>query len=131
MYHYLFYFLFSYYNQGKWKEQNFPYLSTVIAIGALLMLNFITLRDLFMFQIYDVRYHYFEYDALIIPTIFLGFNYFYFKRKGLYRKILSQFKAKTKEEKRFYWIASWIYIIITVVSVVTMGYSVRNNIKWW
>ena len=130
MYNYLFYFFYSYYDRTeKWKEAKIPFLSAVLVISVLLMLNFLFIRDFITFQLNGFKYQNFQYENLIIPTIFIGLNYWYFKKNDRFKKILAGYKSVTdKKSSKFYW--AWTYIILSVVLVVLMGYSVRNNIRW-
>ncbi len=132
MYYYFFYFLYSYYDSTKkWQEAKVPYLSSILVISVLQMFNYIFIRDLIMFHIRGVKYESFAYENLIVPSIFIVLNYLYFNYNSRSKKILKQFGKRTKEDKRPYWIFSWIYIIVTVILVIAMGYSVRNNIRWF
>ncbi|RIA10172.1 hypothetical protein OE09_2026 [Flavobacteriaceae bacterium MAR_2010_72] len=132
MYNYFFYFLYSHFDKPKWKEVNFPYLSTILAIASLQMLNFLFIRDLIYFQINGIKYKWIENEELIVPTLFIAFNFLYFKNKGRHKKILANYRKQKKNESRplvFY--ISWLYIILSVVLAVAMVYSVRNFIKWF
>ena len=131
-YHYFFYMQYKYYSESKWKEDAAPALfSSVIFISVLQMLNFLTIRDLIIFHIQKNSYRYFESETFIIPTIFLIFNYTYFKYNYRYKKIIKKFKKEQKNDHNLYRIVSWVYIILTVIFVIIMGYSVKNNIQWW
>lgn len=129
MYNTLFYFLYSYYdNTEKWKEAKVPYLSTILVIAVLQMANYLFIRDLILFQFNGIKYHYFESENFIVPTIFIGLNYWYFKRNGLYKQILNKFSDEKLNFKSV--LKCWIYIIMSIVLAIVIGYSVRNNILW-
>jgi hypothetical protein len=130
MYNTLFYFLYSYYDKTeKWKETKVPYLSTILVIAVLQMANYLFIRDLIYFQFNGQKYSQFAYENFIIPTIFIGFNYWYFKRNGLYKQILNKFSVK--KLNLISNLTCWIYIIISIALAIAVGYSVRNNIKWF
>ncbi len=130
MYNYLFYFFYSYYDRTeKWKETKVPFLSAVLIISVLLMFNFLFIRDFITFQLNGYKYQNFQFENLIIPTLFIGLNYWYFKKNDRFKRILTDYKNVTdKKSSKFY--LAWAYIILSVVLVIMMGYSVRNNIKW-
>lgn len=128
---YLFYFLYKHYNREQWKDQNFPLLSSIIVIAVLQMVNFLVLRDLVIFHIQKGRYVYFSNEILIVPTIFIGSNYLYFTHNKRYKEIIKKFSKLTKEENRSFRAFSLGYIILSAVFVVLMGYTVRNNIRFW
>lgn len=105
MYNYLFYFFYSYYNRTgkKWDDVKIPFLATILAISVLLMFNFLFIRDFIMYQLNGIRYQSFEYENLAVPTIFIGLNYWYFKRKDRFKTILSDYKKDSdKNGTRFY-----------------------------
>lgn len=125
MYHYFFSFLYNYYDKTeKWKDAKAPLISSVLLISVLLGLNFLTLRDLYFFQIKGVRVTFLDYRNTIVLTVLIAFNYFYFKSK--HKKILRGFDKKNQTYK----ILSWGYILVTIVLAVITAYSVRNNITW-
>lgn len=130
MYNYLFYFFYSYYDRTeKWKEAKVPFISTVLVMSVLLMFNYLFIRDFITYHLNGFKYKTFQYENLIIPTIFIGLNYWYFKKNDRFKKILIDYKnVKNKKSSRFYY--AWAYIILSVALVIMMGYSVRNNIKW-
>lgn len=130
MYNYLFYFFYSYYDRTeKWKEAKVPFISTVLVMSVLLMFNYLFIRDFITYHLNGFKYKTFQYENLIIPTIFIGLNYWYFKKNDRFKKILIDYKnVKNKKSSRFYY--AWAYIILSVILVIMMGYSVRNNIKW-
>ena len=111
MYDYLFYFFYSYYDRTeKWKEAKVPFLSSVLVISVLLMFNFLFIRDF-------ITYH------------LNGYKYQYFKKNNRFKKILNDYKnLSDKRNQKFYW--AWAYMILSVLLVILMGYSVRNNIRW-
>lgn len=132
MYRYFFYFLYSYYdNTQKWKEAKIPYLSTILVISVLQMFNYLFLRDLILFQIQGIKYKVFSNENFIIPTLFIGFNYWFFKRKDLYLKIQKQFVNNPLERTHPYWVVSWVYLVLSIAALILMGYSVKNNIRWF
>jgi hypothetical protein len=93
------------------------------------MFNFLFIRDFITFQLNGFRYRNFQYENLIIPTIFIGLNYWYFKKNDRFKKILTDHKNITnKKNSKFY--LAWTYLILSVALVILMGYSVRNNIRW-
>ena len=85
MFHYLFYFFYSYYDDNKW-EGKIPYFSTVVVISVLLMSNYLFIRDFLTYQVNGFKYQTFENENFIVPTIFLGFNYWYFKKDNHSKK---------------------------------------------
>src|SRR5690606_24551980 len=101
-----------------------PFLSSILVISVLLGLNFLTLRDIYFFQINGVRVPFLDYRNTFVLTVLIVFNYFYFKSK--YKKILLRFDKKNQTYK----IWSWGYILVTIVLAVITAYSVRNNITW-
>ncbi|WP_298537966.1 hypothetical protein [uncultured Algibacter sp.] len=130
MYNYLFYFFYSYYDRTeKWKEAKVPFLSSVLVISVLLMFNFLFIRDFITYHLNGYKYQYFEYENLIVPTIFIGLNYWYFKKNDRFKKILNDHKNITNKKNQKFYLA-WTYMILSVVLVILMGYSVRNNIRW-
>ena len=129
MYHYLFYFFYKYYNRPKWKEKNFPFFSTVLVISALLMLNFLFIRDLIAFQLNGIRYKHFPNENFFVPTIFIAMNYWYFKKNDRFKKILT-FHRNTSKKNNLKFYTTWVYIVLSVVLVIIMGYCIRNNIRW-
>ena len=131
MYHYLFYFFYNYYDRTeRWKEAKIPFLSTILVISVLLMFNFLFIRDFITFHLNGFRYHYFQYENFIVPTIFIGLNYWYFKKNDRFKKILTDHKNITENKKSKFYIA-WTYMILSVTLLILMGYSVRNNIRWF
>lgn len=130
-FHYFFYFLYNHYGKPKWKEQNIPFFSTVLGIAALQIINFAAVKDFILFHLLNSRNLYFKNDTFIVPTVFIAFNFWYFWHGTRYKHILKQFNNRTKEEKQPYRIVSWIYIVVSILFVILMGYTVRNNIKWW
>ncbi|SDR65939.1 hypothetical protein SAMN04488552_0216 [Christiangramia echinicola] len=132
MYNYLFYFLYSYYNKtDKWNTANIPYLSTILVISVLQMFNYLFLRDLISYQIFNEKYSSFKFENLIVPTIFIAIDYWFFQRKNLYKSILNRFSKLPKSEKRKRNILSWLYILVSIVLVIIIGYSIRENLKFW
>lgn len=130
MYNYLFYFFYNYYDRTeKWKEAKVPFLSTVLIISVLLMFNFLFIRDFITYQWRGIKYESFLYENLVVPTIFIGLNYWYFKSNDRFKKILTNYK-KTADKNRTKFYVAWAYIILSVALLILMGYSVRNNIKW-
>lgn len=130
MYNYLFYFFYNYYDRTvKWREAKAPFLSSVLIISVLLMFNFLFIRDFITYQLTGIKYESFPYENLVVPTIFIGLNYWYFKNNDRFKKILIDYKKNTDKNRiRFY--LAWTYIILSVALLILMGYSVRNNIKW-
>jgi hypothetical protein len=132
MYNYLFYFLYSYYNKtDKWNTAKIPYLSTILVISVLQMFNYLFLRDLISYQIFNEKYSSFKFENLIVPTIFIAINYWFFQRKNLYKSILNRFSKLPKSEKSKRNILSWLYILVSIVLVIIIGYSIRENLKFW
>lgn len=131
-YHYFFYSQFKYYSNSKWKDESAPPLfSTILFISVLQMMNFLVVRDVIIFHIQKSRYVYFSNETFIVPTIFIAINYLYFTYNKRYKDIIRKFDKRTREENRSFRFISWIYIILSAVFVVLMGYTVRNNIRWW
>lgn len=130
MYHYLFYFFYSYYDRtNKWDHAKIPFFATVLAISVLVMFNFLFIRDFITYQLNGIKYESFQYENLVIPTIFIGLNYWYFKRNNRFKKILLDYsESADKKRTKFYW--AWIYIALSISLVILMGYSVRNNLRW-
>ena len=130
MYNYLFYFFYSYYDRTeKWKEAKVPFISAVLVMSVLFMFNYLFIRDFIIYHLNGFKYKTFQYEYLIIPTILIGLNYWYFKKNDRFKKILIDYEdVKNNKSSRFYY--AWAYIILSVVLVIMMGYSVRNNIKW-
>lgn len=131
MYNYLFYFFYSYYNRTeKWKEAKVPFFSTILVISVLLMFNFLFIRDFITFHLNGFRYQNFQYENFIVPTIFIGLNYWYFKKDDRFKRILSCHKnTKNKKNLKFY--LAWSYMILSVVLLVLMGLSIKNNVRWF
>lgn len=126
MYHYFFSFLYNYYDKTeKWKDAKAPLISSVLVISVLLGLNFLTLRDVYYFQIKGVRAPSVDYKNTIVFAMLIAFNYLYFKSR--YKKVLRKFDKKNQTYK----ILSWMYIVVTVVLAIMTAYSLRNNIIWW
>ena len=130
MYNYLFYFFYSYYDRTeKWKEAKIPFLSTVLILSVLLMFNFLFIRDLLTYHLNGFKYESFKYENLLVPSIFIGLNYWYFKSNDRYKSTLKNYnQARNKNQTKFY--LSWGYIILSVAFLILMGYSIRNNIRW-
>jgi len=126
MYHYFFSFLYKYYDRtDKWKDAKAPLISSVLVISVLLGLNFLTLRDVYFFQIKGIRYPILDYKNTIVLTILIALNYLYFRSR--YKRILRKFDEKNQICK----VLSCIYILITIVLAVITAYSVRNGITWF
>ncbi len=127
----LFCWLYSYYdNNIKWKDSKTPFLSSIMVIAALFMFNFVFIRDLIIHHIYKLpaSYSSFKYDELIIPTFFIFIVAYYFKYKNRYLSILKKYKLLDSKVPKYMFI---FYIIVTVISTIAMGYSVRNNLFWF
>lgn len=131
MYNYLFYFFYCYYDKpDKWKEmKTSPFFSTVLVLSVLLMFNFLFIRDFITYQLNGIKYEHFRYENLVVPTIFIGFNFWYFKNNNRFKRIIKNYRNSTYNNKTKFYLA-WSYMILSIVLLVLMGYSVRNNIKW-
>lgn len=130
MYHYLFYFFYTYYDRTeKWKEAKVPFLSTILIMSVLFMFNFLFIRDFIAFQLNGSKYESFRYENFVVPTLFIGLNYAYFKSNNRFKKILTYYKKTTNKKPIAFYLA-WAYIMLSVVLVIGMGYSIRNNSRW-
>ena len=93
------------------------------------MFNFLFIRDLITFHINGLKHQYFQYENLIVPTIFIGLNYWYFKKNDRFKKILTDYENMADRKNSKFYLA-WTYMILSVALVILMGYSIRNNIRW-
>lgn len=92
-----------------------PLYATIIYLAALQMLNFIIIREFITYYIMDFRYRFADYEGVILPTVFLVINYFYFTYDNRYKKIINRYENEplTWKYKVYNIILSWIYPIIT------------------
>ncbi len=126
MYNYFFGFLYKYYdNTPKGDKSKAPFLSAILVISVLLGLNFLTLRDVYLFQIKGISVSLLNYKTTIVLSLLILFNYIYFRSK--YKRILKDYDGRNKVKK----VLSLLYIIITVSLAVITAYSVRYNLPWW
>ena len=125
MYNYIFGFLYRYYDNTKKEDKSkVPFLSTILVISVLLGLNFLSLRDIYMFQIKGISVSLLDYRSSIVLTILIFLNYIYFNER--YVEILKNYnRIKLKN------IICLIYIITTIGLAIVTAYSVRNNLSWW
>ena len=125
MYHYLFVFLYRYYdNVKKGDKSKIPFLSTILVMSVLLGLNFLTLRDIYLFQIRGISVKLLDYNSSIVLTTLIIINYVYFISR--YKQISSR-----HTKKRSYNTICLTYIITTIGLAIATAYSVRNNLLWW
>lgn len=129
MYNYLFYFLYSYYNNTKkWSDSKAPFFSSILVISTLIGLNFLSLRDIYLFQLNGIKNIIPKYEFLLVPSIIIILNFLYFKHNNRYLKILKEYKDDRKNQYRKVFII--IYIILTILLAIITAYSHRNNLKW-
>ena len=125
MYHYFFGFLYHYYDKTKKGDKSkIPFLSTILVMSVLLGLNFLVLRDIYLFQIKGISVKLLDYRSSIVLTTLIIINYVYFISR--YQKILSKHVKKSSHST-----ICLLYIITTIVLAIATAYSVRNNLSWW
>lgn len=116
LYYYFFYRQYKYYSSYKAMDEVAPPLyATIIYLAALQMLNFIIIREFITYYIMGFRYRFADYEGVILPTVFLVINYFYFTYNNRYKKIINRYENEplTGKYKVYNIILSWIYPIIT------------------
>lgn len=92
-----------------------PLYATIIYLAALQMLNFIIIREFVTYYIMGFKYRFADYEGVILPTIFLAINYFYFTYNNRYKKIIKRYEKEpvTEKHKVYNIVLSWIYPIVT------------------
>lgn len=114
-YHYFFYRQYRYYSNYKNMDEVAPPLyATIIYLAALQMLNFIIIREFVTYCIMGFKYRFADYEGVILPTIFLAANYFFFTHKKRYKKIIKRYEKEPVEGKyKFYIVLNWLYPILS------------------
>lgn len=126
MYNYFFGFLYKYYdNDPNGNKSKVPFLSSILVLSVLVGLNFISLRDIYLFQIKGVKASLLSYNSTIILSLLILFNYLYFK--GRYRRVLKEYDAGNRAKR----LMSLLYILVTLALAIITAYSIRNNLHWW
>ncbi len=115
-YNYFFYRQFLYYSGYKNLDEVAPPLyATIIYLAALQMLNFIIIREFVTYYILGYKYRFADYEGVLLPTIFLAVNYFYFTYNKRHKKIIRHYEKepKTDKHKTYNFLLCWVYPIIT------------------
>ena len=123
-----FWFLYSYFRKGKAID---PLFSSVCAMVGLQVLNLIFVQGLFFFHLNDKRELLFDKTPVfgfVIITILLGVNYFYFKSIDL-KKLENDYSTFVSSRVTMYKLIYLVYIISSIILVLFMLYSIRNNIR--
>ena len=127
-YHYLFYK--SYLWQVKvMKEIDYPIYSAVIMITFILSLNYSMIYEFVSYFIYHNRWtweypwvYYFPLGALFV------LNYWYFSKNSRWKSVVKWGNEMPRIEKRGRNIYYLIYIVFTILAMVSVAYARMNNI---
>ena len=111
------------------KEVNTPIYSTVIMITFILSLNYSMMYEFISYFVYHNRWtwkypwaYYFPLGALFV------LNYWYFSKDSRWKPVVKWGDEMPRVEKIERNIYYWIYIVFTILAMVSVAYARRNNI---